>query len=50
MSMAFVHFGWILLLITPSAVELSIWVGVLGCLYTNSLRIIRMYVNYLASI
>jgi hypothetical protein len=31
MSIAFVRFGWILLFITPSAVELSVWMGVRGC-------------------
>jgi hypothetical protein len=31
MSIDFVYLGWILWLITPSAVELSVWIGVLGC-------------------
>jgi hypothetical protein len=30
MSMAFVCLGWILWLITPSAVKLSVWIGVCG--------------------
>jgi hypothetical protein len=30
-SIAFVCLGWILLLITPSAVELLVWIGVHGC-------------------
>ena len=50
MSMDFVYFGWILLLITTSAVELSIWIGVRGCLCPNSLRIIRMHAASLAAI
>ena len=36
MSMNFVHFGLILLFMTPSAVELSVWIGDLGCLFPNS--------------
>ena len=43
MSIALVHFGWILLLISPSAVELSVWIGVLGCLCPNDTRMILMY-------
>jgi len=31
MSIALVRLGWILLFITPSAVELSVWMGVRGC-------------------
>ena len=30
MSIALVCFGWIVLVTTPNAVELSIWIGVLG--------------------
>ncbi len=31
MSIAFVHLGWILWLITPTAVKLFAWIGVRGC-------------------
>jgi hypothetical protein len=31
MSIDLVRFGWILLFITPSAVELSVWIGVRVC-------------------
>ena len=37
MSMAFVRRGWMLLLTTPKAVLLSVWIGVLGCLWPISL-------------
>ena len=50
MSMDFVRFGWMLLLITPSAVELSVCIGVLGCLCPNYLRIMFMYDASLAAI
>ena len=50
MYMAFVRFGWILLLMIPYAVELSVWIGVLGCLCSNSSRIIRMYDASLSAI
>ena len=43
MSIALVRFGWTLLLTTPSAVELSVWIGVGGCLWPISLRMARMY-------
>ena len=48
MSMAFVRFGVILLLMTPSAMALSVWMGVGGCLWPISSRIIRMYTASLA--
>jgi hypothetical protein len=38
MSMALVHCGWMLLLMTPNAVVLSVWMGVLGCLWPISVR------------
>ena len=38
MSIALVCLGWILLLTTPLAVELSVWIGVGGCLWPISLR------------
>jgi hypothetical protein len=31
MSIAIVYLGWILWLITPSAVKLLVWIGVCGC-------------------
>ena len=43
MSMSFVHFGWIFLLMTPYAVKLSVFIGVLDCLCPNYSRIMRMY-------
>ena len=43
MSMALVCLGCILLLVNHLNVELLVWVRVLGCLYTNTLRIVRMY-------
>ena len=36
MYMSLLCLGWILMLITPSAVELSFWIGVLGCSCPNS--------------
>ena len=50
MSMDFVRFGWILLLTTPSAVELSVWIGVLGCLCPNYSITMGMYAASLAAI
>ena len=50
MSMDFVRFGWILLSMTPSAVELSVCIGVLGCLCPNYWRIICMYAASMAAI
>ena len=41
MSMAFVHLGCTLLLMMPSAVELSVWMGVRGCGCPISSNIIR---------
>jgi hypothetical protein len=35
--MAFMHRGWMLLLTTPNAVLLLVWIGVLGCLWHISL-------------
>ena len=43
MSMALVCLGNILLLINPLDVELSVWVGFLGCSCLNSSMIIQMY-------
>ena len=48
--MALVRFGWILLLMTPSDVELSVCIGIFGCLCPNSLRIICMYTASLEAI
>ena len=50
MSMDFVCFGWILLVITPFAVELSFWIEFLGCLCPNYFRIICMYAASLGDI
>ena len=50
MSMAVVCFGWILLSMNPSAAELSVCIGVLGCLCPNSSRIMRMHAASLADI
>ena len=36
MSIALVHRGWMLWLTTPQAVVLSVWMGVLGCLWPIS--------------
>ncbi len=38
MSMTLVRPGWMLLLMTPNAVVLSVWIGVLGCLWPISVR------------
>ena len=38
MSIAFVCFGYIVFVTTPSAVELLIWIGVGGCGWPISLR------------
>ncbi len=38
MSMALVRCGWMLLLTTPNEVVLSVWMGVLGCLWPISVR------------
>jgi hypothetical protein len=38
MSMALVLCGWMLLLMTPNAVVLSVLMGVLGCLWPISVR------------
>ena len=43
MSMALVRFGWTVLLMIPSAVELSVCMGVRGCACPISSRMIRMY-------
>jgi hypothetical protein len=38
MSIALVHRGWMLLLTTPCAVLLSVWMGVGSCLWPISLN------------
>jgi hypothetical protein len=38
MSMALVCHDWMLLLMTPNAVVLSVWMGVLGCFWPISVR------------
>jgi hypothetical protein len=38
MSIALVRRGWMLWLTTPQAVVLSVWMGVLGCLWPISAR------------
>ncbi len=43
MSIAFVLLGWILLLITPSAVKLSVWIRVQGCGWPILVCICRRY-------
>ncbi len=43
MSIALVCLGMNLPLTTPSAIELSVWSGVGGCLCPNSSRMILMY-------
>jgi hypothetical protein len=48
MSIAFVRLGCILLLITPSAVELSVCIGVRGCGWPISVSICRRYTASLA--
>ena len=48
MSMDLVRFGCILLLMTPSAVELSVWTGIIECLCPISFSIILMYTAYRA--
>ena len=47
--MYLVLLGWILLLMNPSAVELSVCIGVLGFFCPNTSRVIRMYAAYRAS-
>jgi hypothetical protein len=41
--------GWILLLTTPSAVELSVWIGVFGCGWPILVSICRIYTASFAS-
>ncbi len=48
MSMAFVHRGWMLLLTTLKAVLMSVWIGVLGCLWPISLSSWRIGIALLA--
>jgi hypothetical protein len=43
MSIAFVHLGWILWLITPSAIKLLVWIGVCGCGWPISASICCKY-------
>ena len=43
MSIVFVRFGCILALMTASAMALSVWMGVGGCLCPISSRMMRMY-------
>ncbi len=43
MSIAFVCLEWMLWLITPSAVKLSVWIGVRGCGWPILVRICREY-------
>ncbi len=43
MSIAFVCLGWILWLITPSAVKLLVWIGVRGCRWPILVTICRKY-------
>jgi hypothetical protein len=43
MSIAFVHLGWILLFITPSAIVLLVWIGVRGCRWPILVSICRRY-------
>jgi hypothetical protein len=43
MSIALVRFGYIFALMTASAIALSVWMGVAGCLCPISSKIIRMY-------
>jgi hypothetical protein len=43
MSIAFVCLGWILLFITPSAVVLSVWIGVRGCGWPILVSICQRY-------
>ena len=50
MPIYFVRFGWILLLMTPSDVELSVCSGVLGCLCTKYVRMMRIYATSLEAI
>jgi hypothetical protein len=50
MSIAFVRFGCIFPLITPSAIELSVCIGVGGCLCPISSKIILMYTDSRAMI
>ena len=48
MSMAFNAFGRILLVSSACAVELSVWMGVLGCVCPNSSSVCRMDTAVLA--
>ncbi len=43
MSIALVCLGWILLLITPSAVVLLVWIGVRGCRWPILVSICQRY-------
>ena len=49
MSIAFKRFGWTLLLTTPSAVELSVWILVGGCGCPISSSTILMYTHSFAA-
>ena len=50
MSINLMNFGSILLLITPYAVELSVWIGVICRLCPNYSIIIHMYAASMADI
>ena len=50
MPMSLDCLGFILLLMTPLAVELSVWIGFLGLSCPNLLRFIQMYVASLAAV
>ncbi len=41
MSIILICFGTIVLFVTPTAVELSVWIGVCGCGHPMSLRVCR---------
>ena len=42
MSIVFVHLGWIFPVTNPSAIQLSVWSGVAGCLCPSSSRMMQM--------
>ena len=48
MSIDLVDFGWILLLTTAHAVELSVFVGVGGCVYPISYKVLCTGTVYFA--
>ena len=45
MSIAFIYFGLMVMLVTQFVVEVSVWIGVVGCVYHISVKIFLMYTS-----